>query len=131
MAGPHPSRLSGSIRNFAATLLAAARTRLALLANELHAERLRVGRLLVLSVGAGAVLAKDAAAVDFVRDAFGHLKVIGFNGPSASLLDKAGLSGMFDEGVIKVEDTAGIQKYLSIAKQHRIWDREPKLRSPG
>jgi len=52
MAGPHPSRLSGSIRNFAATLLAAARTRLALLANELHAERLRVGRLLVLSVGA-------------------------------------------------------------------------------
>jgi catalase len=76
-------------------------------------------------------LAQEAAAIDWVRDAFGHLKVIGFNGPSASLLDKAGLSGMFDEGVIKVEDTAGIQKYLSIAKQHRIWDREPKLRSPG
>src|SRR3982751_4715276 len=52
MAGTHPPRLFDSIRNFAATLLAAARTRLELLANELHAERLRLGRLLVLSAAA-------------------------------------------------------------------------------
>lgn len=76
-------------------------------------------------------LAEEAAAIDWVRDAFGHLKIIGLNGPSVTLLNKAGLSGMFDEGVIKVEDAAGIEAYLSMAKHQRIWDREPKIRSPG
>lgn len=76
-------------------------------------------------------LAEEAAAIDWVRDAFGHLKVIGLNGPSVALLNKAGLSGMFDEGVITIEDAAGIEAYLNTAKQQRIWDREPKVRSPG
>lgn len=87
--------------------------------------------LLLTSEEGASELAEEAAAIDWVRDAFGHLKVIGFNRASASLLDKAGLSGMFDEGVVRIEDTAGIQRFCSAAKSHRIWDRETKLRSPG
>ena len=89
------------------------------------------GVFLLTSESGASELREEAAAIDWVRDAFGHLKVIGFNGPSASILDKAGLTGMFDEGVIKFEDVKGIQTYLTAAKQQRIWDREPKLRSPG
>ena len=38
----------------------------------------------------GAVrLAREAAAVDFVRDAFGHLKVVGFTAAAGELLAKA------------------------------------------
>ena len=75
-------------------------------------------------------LAEEAAAINWIRDAFGHLKIIGFDGPSAALLNKAGLDGMFDEGLVKLDDKkADIQKYLDIAKQQRIWEREPKLRS--
>lgn len=88
--------------------------------------------IILLTTDEGArEIAEEAAAVEWVRDAFGHLKVVGFNGASALLLDKAGLTGKFDEGVVKLEDMAGIQKFLSVAKQHRIWNRETHLRSPG
>jgi len=77
-------------------------------------------------------LAEEASAIDWVRDAFGHLKVIGFNGPSAELLNKAGLSGMFDEGIVKLDDKkADFLTFINAAKQQRIWEREPKIRSPG
>src|SRR4029079_19673416 len=33
-------------------------------------------------------LAEEAVAIDWVRDAFGHLKIVGFNGPSLELLNK-------------------------------------------
>jgi uncharacterized membrane protein YqjE len=48
--------LLDSLRNLASTLIAVAQTRLQLLANELHAERLRLGRL-VLFAAAGVFFA--------------------------------------------------------------------------
>src|SRR5690606_19250027 len=55
---------------------------------------------LVLNAPSGALLAKDAAAVDFVRDAFAHLKVIGYTSGAAPLLGKAGITDPSDEGVV-------------------------------
>ena len=75
---------------------------------------------LVLSEKACAKLVKEAAAVQFVMDAFGHLKAIGHNAAAKPLLDKAGVEP--DAGVT---DLAG---FVAAAKQ-RYWDREANVRT--
>ncbi|RIY00832.1 catalase [Aureimonas flava] len=74
----------------------------------------------VLSAEAAAKLAKEGAAVQWVMDAFGHLKAIGHNAAAKPLLDKAGVEA--DAGVT---DLAG---FVDAAKR-RYWDREPKVRT--
>ncbi len=74
----------------------------------------------ILSEEAAAKLVKEGAAVQWVMDAFGHLKAIGANAAAQPLLDKAGVEP--DEGVT---DLGG---FVEAAKQ-RYWDREPKVRT--
>ncbi|WLI91278.1 catalase [Massilia sp. R2A-15] len=78
---------------------------------------------LVLSADAGAKLAKEACAVDFVRDAFGHLKAIAADEGARAVLDKAGVEK--DAGVVEASNSKG---FVQAAKT-RQWDREPKLRT--
>ncbi len=72
-------------------------------------------------------LVKKAAAIDWVRDAFGHLKVIGHTGAARMLFAKAGIADDLDEGVIELGSAAGVKRFVEAAKQHRVWDREPRL----
>lgn len=74
----------------------------------------------ILSDEAAQKLTKEGAAIQWVMDAFGHLKAIGHNAAAKPLLDKAGVEP--DEGVT---DLAG---FVDAAKQ-RYWDREPKVRT--
>jgi catalase len=74
-------------------------------------------------------LAAQAGPVDWVRDAFGHLKVIAHSSGAQPLLEKAGVQT--DEGVIELADNKSISHFIKIAKNGRIWKREPKLRPPG
>ena len=86
--------------------------------------------VVILASAAGAqALAKEAAAIDWLRDAFGHLKVIGHTSDAAELLTAAGVQP--DAGVIPIDSKVAIRQFLDLAKQGRLWDREPKLRSPG
>jgi catalase len=75
---------------------------------------------LVLSDEGCAALLKEAAAVQFVMDAFGHLKAIGATEAAKPLLDKAGVEP--DEGVV------GLDADFIAAAAKRFWDREPKVR---
>ncbi len=74
----------------------------------------------ILSDAACAKLVKEGAAVQWVMDAFGHLKAIGHNAGAKPLLDKAG-----------VEPDAGVTELAGFVKaaQQRYWDREPKVRT--
>lgn len=74
---------------------------------------------LVLTKEAADQLARDAAAVAFVSDAYAHLKAIGANTDAKALLDRAGVQP--DAGVT---DPAGLPK----AAKLRYWAREPGLR---
>ncbi|MEZ0497787.1 catalase [Sphingomonas sp. IW22] len=74
----------------------------------------------LLSAEGTAMLLKEAAAVQWVMDAFGHLKAIGASDAAKPLLDKAGVEP--DEGVTDT-GTAFIE-----AAKHRFYDREPKVR---
>lgn len=73
----------------------------------------------ILSAEAAAMLCKEAAAVQWVMDAFGHLKAIGHNDGATKLLDKAGVEP--DDGVTDLDGFVA-------AAGKRYWDREPKVR---
>ena len=78
----------------------------------------------VLTPEAAQVLAKEAAAVDWFRDAFGHLKAIAAcGGTRKHILSAAGIKP--DKGVVEPDDVAG---FIALAKT-RQWAREPKLRT--
>jgi catalase len=76
---------------------------------------------LILASDAALALTKEAAAVQFVMDAFGHLKAIGSAAPSKPLLDKAGVEP--DAGIV------GLGKDFLDAAKLRFFDREPKVRT--
>jgi catalase len=84
--------------------------------------------VLVSEEGAQA-LSSEAAAIDWVRDAFGHLKVLGHTSAAVQLLTKAGIQP--DAGVITTDDKESIRRFIGEAAKGRIWNREPTLRSPG
>lgn len=68
------------------------------------------------------MLATEAAAIDFIRDAFGHLKAICYNKEADALLTKAGIEK--DEGVL---DSTAIDEFIKQAKT-RQWKREKNVR---
>ncbi|WP_057883453.1 catalase [Tsuneonella troitsensis] len=75
---------------------------------------------LVLTKDDAAEMAKDGAAVQFVMDAFGHLKAIGATKAAQPLLDKVGVAA--DDGVTDLGAA-----FVKAAAQ-RFYDREPKVR---
>jgi catalase len=86
--------------------------------------------VLALSKHGAAQLATEAAAIDFVRDAFGHLKIIGHTAGAAALLNAAGVAQQADDGVVALRRGGDAKSFIVAAKRHRVWDREPRLRSP-
>jgi catalase len=77
-----------------------------------------------------ATLVREAVAVNWVRDAFGHLKVIAYAVETAPLLEGAGVD-MSDQGVVLLDNPKAARAYIEIAKAGRRWEREPTLRSIG
>ena len=78
---------------------------------------------LVLSEEGCAQLVTEGAAVDFVFNAFGHLKAIGFTEEAQPLLDRAGVKT--DEFVI---DVGSAKNQFADKAKTRIWEREPGVR---
>ena len=74
----------------------------------------------VLSPDGASMLTKEAVAVQFVMDAFGHLKAIGASDGAKALLDKAMVEP--DDGVTELGDA-----FVAAAKK-RFFEREPKVR---
>jgi catalase len=77
----------------------------------------------ILSDAGASALAKEGAAIEFVRDAFGHLKAIAIDHGGQVLLQKAGVEP--DGGVVNANDS---RAFIAAAKT-RQWAREPSVRS--
>jgi catalase len=75
---------------------------------------------IVVSEEGCAALMNESAAVEFVMNAFGHLKAIGASEAAKPLLDKAGV--VADGGVV------GLGKDFVEAAAKRFYDREPSVR---
>lgn len=78
---------------------------------------------IILAEQAVVSLAKEAAAIDFVRDAFGHLKVIGVDEGGVALLKSANIEP--DSGVVNITNLEG---FMAAAKT-RQWARETRIRT--
>ena len=78
---------------------------------------------IVLSDAGAQKLCEEAAAIDFVRDAFGHLKALAVDRGGQALLQKAGIAP--DRGVMSAGDT---KAFIQAAKT-RQWKREALVRT--
>jgi catalase len=77
----------------------------------------------ILSDAGATALSREAAALDFVRDAFGHLKAICVDQGADELLKKAGIDE--DPGIIGI---GSIGRFIDAAKT-RHWAREATVRT--
>jgi catalase len=77
----------------------------------------------ILSDKGAKALSKEGAAIDFVRDAFGHLKAIAVDKGGQALLDAANVGS--DAGVVDVKDRTA---FIAAAKT-RQWEREKFVRT--
>jgi hypothetical protein len=78
----------------------------------------------IVNNSAAARLAKEAAACDFLRHAFGHLKAIAFSEDAKPLLEACGIKeALRDEGVVAAED---VERFIAAAST-RQWEREAKV----
>ena len=66
-------------------------------------------------------LCADGAAVQFVMDAFGHLKAIGYNPAAQALIDRAGVTT--DDGVTDLTE-----RFIHAAGR-RFYEREASVRT--
>ena len=72
-------------------------------------------------------LLKTAVAIDWICDAFAHLKVIGHSHAAQALFARAAVADDLDDGVIDLNSTAGVERFVEAAKRQRVRDREPRL----
>jgi catalase len=84
---------------------------------------------IVASDEGAARLAGMGAAQDFVRDAFGHLKAIGFSDNLSELFAKAGLApDDLDDACVPLAKRADAARFVDVAAQGKVWTREPNVR---
>jgi catalase len=84
--------------------------------------------VLMLSGPGAELLAKEAAARDFVSDAFAHCKFIGFTSGAEPLLAKAGVETDADEGLIRLESKNSASEFIRACRKLRLWARETAVK---
>lgn len=83
---------------------------------------------LLLTEEAAELLAREAAARDFVADAYAHCKFISFTPGTVPLLTKAGVDPAADEGLIPLTDRKAIGTYIEACRKLRLWARETSVK---
>ncbi|WP_084455744.1 catalase [Novosphingobium rosa] len=81
----------------------------------------------VVSAEGAALLALDAAAKDFVTDAFAHCKYIGIGVEAQPLFAKAGIAEDLDEACLPLGKAADGKAFVEAARALRFWPRELKV----
>ena len=83
---------------------------------------------LLLSEEGAERLTGEAAARDFVADAFAHCKFIGFTAAALPLMAKAGVAPDADEGLIALEEDASVDAFVESCRALRLWAREAAVK---
>ena len=73
------------------------------------------------------MLLKTAGAINWLRDAFAHLKAIGFNNASQAMFGKGGVDHTAP-GVVAL--AKGADGFIAAAKEHKIWARDELVNPP-
>jgi len=73
-------------------------------------------------------LTKEAAARDFVADAFAHCKFIAFSPEAGPLLTCAGIDPDLDEGLFSLTGPEDNRAFVSACRKLRLWARETAVK---
>lgn len=79
---------------------------------------------LLLTPEAAERLCREAAARDFVADAFAHCKFIAFTPGAEALLLKAGVAPDADEGLVPLAKAGDAAAFITQCRKLRLWARE-------
>ncbi|WP_454797996.1 catalase [Novosphingobium lindaniclasticum] len=79
---------------------------------------------IVVSEAGAALLALDAAAKDFVTDAFAHCKFIGFTPEADTIFVKAGIADDLDDACLELEHVEDANAFVVACRELRHWPRE-------
>lgn len=82
---------------------------------------------IVVSAEGAALLSSDAAAKDFVTDAFAHCKYIGMSAQAEAIFVKAGIADDLDEACRPLSKAADAKAFLAACRTLRHWPRELKV----
>jgi len=74
------------------------------------------------SVAGAAIIAKDAASKDFVSDAFGHCKFIGYSKAATTLFEESRVK--LDAGFLPLASAKDAQAFVKKCRELRFWPRE-------
>jgi catalase len=80
--------------------------------------------VVLVSAEGAALLSVDAAAKDFVTDAFAHCKFIGISADAEPIFVKAGLADDLDEACLPIAKPADAQAFIEACRALRYWPRE-------
>jgi catalase len=81
--------------------------------------------VLVTSAEGAATLARNAAARDFVTDAYAHYKFIGYVPDADALLEATGVRELMDDGFVELGGKGkDATSFVSTCRQLRFWDRQ-------
>ena len=84
--------------------------------------------VLLLSEEGAERLTGEAAARDFVADAFAHCKFIGFTAEAMPLLQKAGVDPEADDGLISLDGPKSVAGFIESCRKLRLWARESSVK---
>ena len=79
---------------------------------------------LLLSAEGAKAMAREAAARDFVADAFAHAKFIGYSEAAGALLKQLGIEP--DDGCVRLEKN-GAEAFVQLCRTLRFWEREKRV----
>ncbi len=79
---------------------------------------------IIVSEEGAAELAADAAAKDFVSDAFAHCKFIGMTAETAAIFAAVGLADDLDDACMLLEKAGDAAPFVEAARALRFWRRE-------
>jgi catalase len=78
---------------------------------------------LIVSRDGAEILAEEAAARDFVSDAYAHFKFIGYVDAAMPLLKKALAKDNLDPGFIQIQGAGDVPEFVQSCRKLRFWDR--------
>ena len=79
----------------------------------------------ILAAGDGAqALLSNAAVGDFIRDAFAHLKTIGYTEAALPLFEKTGIADSLDAACLRFDGSKSIRDFVTACRKLRFWKRE-------
>ena len=76
------------------------------------------------SAAGAALLAQDACAKDFVSDAFGHCKFIGYCDEASALFTQSRVPDELDDGFVALKNAKDAKAFVDLCATLRFWPRE-------